>query len=653
MKNTIKREQILSLLEAMPSVNILREAKRYSIKIFFTIVLLWLFSACNELDVPPVDIIQDKDLFNTESGVAAYMSTLYEYLPIEDFRYSTNQDDGFNNWNILVPLSINTGEQISIRGGLTNPARGYWNNAYTAIRYANYFIQSFPEYAGNFTGNRAVELDAEAHFLRAYIYFALVKRYGGVPIIKTTQSFPEQSLEELQVPRDKEEEVYDFIAEDLDIAINSLPEKSSMTGRTNKYVAAAFKSRVMLFAGSIAKYANVQLDGLVGIPASRANDYFKASYDAAKMLEGKYSLYRKHTDKYTNYVQLFFDETSTENIFVRYYQYPNTGHCYDALFIPFQSTGPQGYSSTYNPTLNYVELFDGLPKDENGHIKVKDDNGNCIFFNSRGELFKDAEPRLRASVMLPDDGFKGKVIDVRRAVYVGPVGNGIAHNEQNLLGKAADMRTGTRSNNPLVNIGGGATLPASGWDGRFQDGSLGTITGFYVRKYQDETRPTELVRLPNYSDQHWIDLRYAEVLLNRAEAAYELYSLGAGGGIDYRADALQCINDIRERGGAVLLAGINELNMQVIRKERRKELAFENKIWWDMRRWRTADTELNNTVWNVLNPYYVVENGKYIFQRRPDERNTRYTFNVNWYYEAIPAGEIGKNPNLLPNNPGY
>jgi len=96
---------------------------------------------------------------------------------------------------------------------------------------------------------------------------------------------------------------------------------------------------------------------------------------------------------------------------------------------------------------------------------------------------------------------------------------------------------------------------------------------------------------------------------------------------------------------------LNDIN--IIRKERKKELAFENKTWWDLRRWRTADTELNNTIWNILLPFYVVENGKYVFQRRPDERNARYTFNINWYYEPIPLAEIGRNPNLLPNNPGY
>lgn len=627
----------------------IRKFKLFLIPILF----LWM-TACNDLNVNPLDTVQDQDLFSGEGGIEAYMAAMYERLPIEDFRYSAGQ--GFGHWNILQPLSINTGEQISIRaGGIVNPAEGYWDDAYTNIRYANHFIQTLPEYEGNFTGDQRIELNAEAHFIRAYTYFALVKRYGGVPIITTAQNFPEQSLEELQVSRNTEEEVYDFIAEDLDIAINGLSEVSPQQGRANKYVAAAFKSRVMLFAGSSAKYASVQLDGLVGLPSSRANEYFEASFDAAKMVEDVYSLYNEHSDKYTNYVELFFDENSPENIFVRYYDYPNTGHCYDALFIPFPSTGPQGYSSTYNPTLDYVELFDGIPKDEDGHIEVKDEGGNLLYFDSRGELFQNAEPRLRASVMLPDDTFKDQIIDVRRGTYTGPIEGGIQHNEENLLGMTQYIRTGTRFDNPLVEIGGGETLPAAGWDGHFQNRSLGTITGFYVRKYQDESRPTSLVRLPNYSDQHWIDLRYAEVLLNRAEAAYELYTAGHSvDGVDLLQDAFENINALRERGGGELLQSANELNsIDIIRIERRKELAFENKTWWDMRRWRTADEELNNTVWHTLNPFYVVENGKYVFQRRPDERNVRYTFNVNWYYEPIPSSEISKNPNLLPNNPGY
>ncbi len=147
-------------------------------------------------------------------------------------------------------------------------------------------------------------------------------------------------------------------------------------------------------------------------------------------------------------------------------------------------------------------------------------------------------------------------------------------------------------------------------------------------------------------------MRYAEVLLNRAEAAYELNALGQNDK-DYLQDAFLDINQIRERAGATLLTGPADLsNVNVIRRERRKELGFENKIWWDMRRWRTADTEQNSTIYRVLMPFYSANDKKYFFDARTDERNVRYTFDVRWYYEEIPNGEIQKSQKLI-QNPGY
>ena len=80
-------------------------------------------------------------------------------------------------------------------------------------------------------------------------------------------------------------------------------------------------------------------------------------------------------------------------------------------------------------------------------------------------------------------------------------------------------------------------------------------------------------------------MRYAEVLLNRAEAEYELGTSNAAN----IGDAFTVINEIRSRAGAIPLASAASMTIDTIRKERRKELAFENKTWWDLRRWRTAD----------------------------------------------------------------
>lgn len=628
----------------------------------FLAVCVVCFSACNDLDIPPMDVVQDKDLFNSEGGMKTYLAALYERLPIEDFRSSTDQgDDGFNHWNNNSPLANNTGEQISRRAtGIKNPAKGYWDNAFKPIRAINHFFDVFSTYKHNFSEATANTYTGEMHFLRAYIYFALVKRYGGVPIIKTVQSYPEQSIEELQVPRNTEYEVYDFILEDLDQAIALLPEKSVERGRVNKYVAAGLKSRAMLFAGSIAKYGTYPAATCpnVGIPKDRADEYFKQSYEASKLLEGKYELHRANPDKLKNMVDLFFDVTSKECIYALEYQYPSTGHGFDALHIPNSLKGPQGYGSSYNPTLEFVEMFDGLNLDANGRLITKDADGNCIYFNDRMEPFKNAEPRLKAYVLFPGDEFKNQTIDVRRGIYVGSIAQGIKYSDDlktNPFTNADLCKRGSaETQNTPIDIDNGEKMTPSGLDGYFDNRGVGSITGFHIRKFLNESMPTASVRLSNYSTQPWIEMRYAEILLNRAEAAMEMLANGYSiAGVDLQKDAFDCINDIRDRAGAVLLTAQNEVSIPIVRKERKKELAFENKTWWDLRRWRTADTELNQRIFYILHAYYVKENGKYVFQRRLDERNSRYTFNVLWYYEPIPSGEINRNPNLLPNNPGY
>ena len=119
----------------------------------------------------------------------------------------------------------------------------------------------------------------------------------------------------------------------------------------------------MLYAGSIARYGTLDLDGLVGIDSSLANDYFEKSYQAVKQIEGKFSLYRKNTNKEQNYADLFLAESSTENIFVKYFQRNVNAHGYDTYCVPFQYTSG-GYSSYLCPPLEFVERFerkDGTP----------------------------------------------------------------------------------------------------------------------------------------------------------------------------------------------------------------------------------------------------------------------------------------------------
>jgi hypothetical protein len=626
-------------------------------------VLICCNLGCNKLNIPPLNIIQDADVFTSEGGITAYMARSYSELPIEDFRYSPTR--GLNFFWIISPFSCISGEGLSRdQTSATQETFGYWANAYSLIRETNYFMATLPKYASNYSTAQVNSWLGEARFIRAATYFALVKRYGGVPIVDKVLKYPEQSIQELQIPRSSEEKVYDFVATDLDTAYLNL-NATSQRGRANKFVAAAFKSRAMLYAGSIAKYNQITLfDGsnnrLCGIPAARANSYFQASYAAAVLLQNNYSLYKKawvagdKNAQYQNYVNLFFDAASSENIFVKEYHYPESVHGYDAYNVPRQLMGANGYSAEINPTLNFVELFDGLPKNNNGTLKTLGSDGKYVMYNNTMDLFANAEPRLRATVILPGDIFKGQSIEIRAGIYTGSTTNGIS----------PFLPEGSTSFYPLTNLiissnatqtpytlPNGTTMNPAGLSGIFVSDGTCSISGFSIRKNLVPDKPTSEV-LENHSDQTWIEMRYAEVLLNRAEAAYELSTAGQNS-VNNLQDAFSCINQIRERAGATLLATTADLNdINIIRNERRKELGFENKTWWDLRRWRIIDKEQNGTIYRVLIPFYAANAGKYFFDARLDLRNARYTFDNRWYYEQIPQGEIAKSPNLI-QNPGY
>src|SRR5690606_27836179 len=145
---------------------------------------------------------------------------------------------------------------ITISGGVLD----WWESSYSAIRTLNEFIKRVPEAPvdENFRKVRT----AEARFLRAFSYFSMVKRYGGVPLITEPQDI-NASYEELYRKRDKEQAIYDFVLAELDAAIPDLPERGETEyGRPSRYTALALKSRAALYAASIAKYGTVQLDGL-------------------------------------------------------------------------------------------------------------------------------------------------------------------------------------------------------------------------------------------------------------------------------------------------------------------------------------------------------------------------------------------------------
>lgn len=594
---------------------------RFVKKIILLVAVVTIHS-CDYLDVPPINIIQDDAIFKSESGIKSYMTTLYADLPIEDFRFSQY---GFNVNNAgKAHLAHVSGEaMISLGDELFSIGDGTWWGAwdYGRIRRVNYFIKTLPEYQGNFSKALVDAWLGEAYFIRAYCYFSMVKRYGGIPILEEPQEYTED-LEGLKVPRNTEKYCYDFIAEDLDKAAFLLPETESLLGkgRATKYVALTLKSRAMLYAGSIARYGTLDLDGLVGIDASLANSYFEKAYQAVKQIEGKFSLYRKNSNKEQNYADLFLAESSTENIFVKYFQRNVNAHGYDTYCVPFQYTSG-GYSSYLCPPLEFVERFehkDGTPANFA-------ERGTSQHFTDPADLFKDMDARFWGTIIYPNAVFKNEKCDIQGGIITRD------GTEVNTVGQNWESSTYTDIDGKVYHVIGKSGIAKYSGNG----------TGFYVRKYLDESLPKEELK-ENYCEHHWIDMRYAEVLLNGIEAAVEM-----GQHLD---DALIWINDIRDRAGAKALVS-SDLTIDKVRNERRIELAFENQTYWDLRRWRIADKEMESKRYTGLSPYFDLRDNTYIF-KVVDANDQRYTFDVKMYYERIPDGEIAKNQKLI-QNPYY
>jgi len=615
--------------------------------------LLISITSCQKLDAIRQDVLTDDQIFSSEAGITAYVAQEYRKLPIESFEYRPDGrndgsgDIGFNlhhEWEHFYRAGAACGEMVGPYGGTGDIANGFGYWPYADIRAVNYFIATLPKYASNFTPDKVNNFLGEAYFIRAYYYFALAKRYGGIPIITTVQNYPQQTVQELQVHRNTEDEVWTFIGNQLDSAYQLLPASMGALERANKYTAMALKSRAMLYAGSIAKYGSqnfvdgdARAQGFAGISADKAPAYFQKAIDASKLVaEGPYSLYRKSADKIKNYTDVFLDATSPENILIRSYYAGDPERCnsWDATFSPqgklnYMSSG--GGSRAY-PTLELVERFDSLNM-------VINPDGTPRRFDHPADPFQNLEPRLRATVYFPGDVLRGKVFDQREGIYL-TIFNGTVADE---VAKPSGARSYLSSSDPTITYNG-ALGTVIGGAGMYPPGSPDNVTrtGFYVRKYIDYTKTVDQVNLFTGTTP-WIEFRYAEILLNRAEADIETNQLN---------DALTCLNDIRDRAGAPALT-LTDMTVDVVRNERCKELAFENHYWWDIRRWRVADVWLSNAHFKGLYPYYVENEGKYIFLKETENFNRNYNFDKKNYYEGLPGGELATNPNLYPNNPGY
>jgi hypothetical protein len=686
-------------------------------KIFVLAFLgLLCFTACEswDLDIPPKNLVTDEDLLNNEAGMDIYMARMYSRMPFEDFKYMGEWGlPRMSSW--LGAFGIEgTGEAVN-RDGICRPfnseADAYWGMAFTLLRDANYLIENIPQYKDAFPEITYNHYLGEAYFARARVFNAMARRFGGVPLVTRVIEYPAEQAD-LEVPRSSEEETWDQVLADFDQAAARLMPKSPKSGYANRYVALAFKSEAMLYAGSVAKYnETIQPSRLTGFGQktgvrvmgfapesweSASKRYFKEAYLAARdvITNGGYSLYvKKWVDgtsadareaQYLNMVEMFSDLTSTENIYVKEYLYPTMTHGYDCY------SGPYGYGAVLSggtcPTLDFMELFEGFDRYADGSVKVTDGtsttNGHYLMYDKPMDFFANAEPRLRAYVIFPGDMFKNKQLDIRVGVYKGaePINpfftsytyaNAEEH-YQALTTYTGNPKTLFLSAKPLsgqekvpffnIALNKQDTMFAAGLNGLFYDDGA-CLTGLYGRKWLSTDLSLD-VASEGKSDQPFILMRYADVLLNAAEAGVELALAGepSPDGSDMLLQATTSLNLIQKRAGATLTPSVTGdlAGRNIVRKERRKELAFEHKTKWDLRRWRVQHEDERDYFWGEykdknsfgsgsryrfrgLYPFFSAETNRYFFDIHFQCVSLKtFEYNPIDYYFSIPGGEVTK-----------
>ncbi len=587
------------------------------IKIFILLIVV-LSTSCKKdfLEVAPFDRYSDATVWTDPALVSAFVNDIYlgqqygfqlEMLASLSDISMTKRADA----NAILNSEISD-SYLSVLGP-TYYVDSYrnvtWNNLYQNIRACNVFFERIS--SSSLEGDDIDKLTGEVYFMRAYFYYWLMSFWGGVPLIDT----PYSPSDDLLIARNTFAETVDFIIADCDAAVALLPVLGDRA-RATKGAALTLKSRVLLYAASdlfnsngswTSGYENPEL---IGYTSGDRTARWEAARDAAKAVIdlNAYELYGGTTPASTeeaieNYTNIFLNNGNNEDIFIGFYdnvnrtdwQSPNPGLFY----------GPNGYHNwgNHTPTQQLVdsyEMIDGTKFDwNNAEINTAP--------------YKNRDPRFYASILYDGAQWRQRPDDVVGTDPDGIIQTGYFENEDGTFTAGLDTRQG----------------PIEDWNG--------TYTGYYLRKFIDPAinHQYDKQKLP------WRHMRYAEVLLNYAEALLELGEEG---------EAKTYLNMIRNRAGMpdIPTEETGEELMDHYRNERKIELAYEQQRYFDIRRWMIAPDVIKNVQGvRIEHPF---EEGNPTYELI-EVQNRQWKDNKS-YLLPILLDELNRN-NLLIQNPGY
>lgn len=496
----------------------------------------------NVLEIDPTDRVSENAVWGDENLIKAYHNELYNAIPHGFYihMYSKYADEAYNSapccgadvfkQNTFTPDNIGGAGGGDFWGGYMY----YWNHAFSYIRKINVFLEKMSA-ADALQFSARTKLIAEAKFIRAFVYFNLIERYGGVPIV--TQSYTLEDVGTVNFTRSTFDECVTFIQKDIAEALPDLaanyPSADGNYGRATKDACYALSSRLLLYSASAL------------FNPTHDNQKWQKALDAAAVFVNNAD--RGYT-LYPDYGKLFNQPSGAsqnEFIFTRNFTTTN-GHQ-----APMHNLGRRygaygGWWASNGPSQNLVDDYDMI-NGEPAFTWV----GNVQTINAAsnydaGHPYWNRDPRFNATIIHDSTRYHGDLFEMW-----------IDANDATKFGYDSYKQS---SDNPRG--------------------------GYILRKFMPEDGPL------NWQTTYtipWPHFRLAEIYLNYAEAKFELGD----------EDACRTyISKVRARVGlpAIPASVTGEALRQRLYNERRIELAFESHRFFDIRRWKIANVVENRPI---------------------------------------------------------
>ena len=581
-------------------------------KIWYPLLSVGLLAvSCDYLEKPKGTEITEETIFSTQNNIETFVTGTYYYGVVSDYTYLDSHNNGGGGYapccdegEITMPWywqhQWNNGaiSASNIFDGKWNPGVGLKGNLHwLAIRRANTILAHMDNLTFTPTPGFVERVKGEAYWIRAWNYFELMRKYGGVPIMK--EALDASDPESFKVPRSPLEDVVNFIVKDCDNAILMLEGRydtypDDQHGRVTTGAAYALKSRTLLYAASpqfntgtpyMSLGANNNLICYGNYDPKRWELAAEAAQAAIEHCTTAGARALVNTgDPVEDYKSMWNDYATSELIIGE--QPREEAGTYHVPWEPLTPAMCGGQGGVSVP-LNFVALYD----------KATGEPSDWSFTEGGNDLlakYAELEPRFHATM-----GYHTSYWSSEDPVL--------------------DLTEGGEHNNT--------------------DGAC--YGGCFVHKPVRYELTSSSPQIPN-----GMIFRLGELYLNLAEALNE-----AETGNMAPPEAYQAVKPIRERAGMPEYpSGLTKDEFRtLIRKERAIELAYENHRLWDLRRWLACE---ENGV--MRGPMYGIK-----IHAIPDSDEFSYepyvfeirSFNKRMYLHPFSQNEINKG--YLVQNPGY